>query len=253
MHRFFVSKEFIDKDKINISGDDVNHILKVLRLKNGEKIIVCDRVKTEYLCSILSIDKKSIICNIIESKSNISEPPIIVDLFQGIPKSTKMDLIVQKCTELGINSIIPVDTQRTIIKTGYDKDSSNKLVRYQRIAEEAAKQSSRGHIPDIFEPISFERALKKMVDYDMVVMPYENELHTGLKQTLKGKNNINKIAIIIGPEGGFTEQEVAMARDNGAATVTLGPRILRTETAGFMCLSIIMYELGDTGGKLWQE
>lgn len=249
MHRFFVSREMIRGNDISILGEDVVHISKVLRLRTGDRITVSDGEDYEYLCQISCIDKKTVICDIIEKSRFLTEAPVKVHLYQGIPKAAKMDLIVQKCTELGIDTIIPVDTERVVIKLGNDRDTGNKIIRWRRIAEEASKQSSRGRIPSILEPIGYGEAAGSIRDYDLAIIPYEKENKTSLKQILKGKNNINKIAIFIGPEGGFSEDEVDMAEREGAFPVTLGPRILRTETAGFACLSILMYELGDMGGE----
>lgn len=251
MHRFFVSKDMIGSDKVRILGEDVDHICKVLRLRVGELITASDGESSEYICKISTLDKKSVTCEIIEKKDIVSEPPVKVHLYQGIPKAAKMDMIVQKCTELGIDTIIPVETERVIAKAGSDRDFDNKLTRWRRIAEEASKQSNRGRIPSISKPAKYKDVLEKLPEYDLVILPYEKESIVGLKQVLKGKNNISSIAIIIGPEGGFENSEVEMAGSKGAAAVTLGPRILRTETAGFTCLSIIMYELGDIGGGPW--
>jgi 16S rRNA (uracil1498-N3)-methyltransferase len=184
---------------------------------------------------------------------NITESPVKVDLYQGIPKSTKMDLIVQKCVELGVNRVFPVDTERVIVKASEEKGFSNKILRWQRIAEEAAKQSARGKVPDIESSVSFNIVLEKIKGYDLCIIPYEKENSTGLKHILRGKNNIKNAAVIIGPEGGFTENEVRKAEESGAIPVTLGPRILRTETAGFISLAIILYELGDMGGEPWEK
>jgi 16S rRNA (uracil1498-N3)-methyltransferase len=249
MHRFFAVKDDICADNIKIHGEDVAHISKVLRLRIGDNIIIGDGEKYEYLCSVKEIDKKFITCSIIEKSENESEPPIKVDLYQGIPKSAKMDVIIQKCTEIGVEKIIPVNTERVIVKTTEGKEFLSKIERWQKISEEAAKQSGRGRIPDIEKPITFNEAVMRFKDYDMVLMPYEKEKATGLKQLIKSKNNIRKIAVFIGPEGGFSNEETFVAENNGAALVTLGPRILRTETAGFVTLAVTMYELGDMGGE----
>lgn len=247
MHRFFAHKDLISSNTIKIIGDDASHILKVLRIKNGEEIIVCDGEGTEYLCVIDSIEKKEVLCNIKNRMKNESEPPIRIDLYQGIPKSTKMDIIIQKTTEMGINSVIPVNTERVVVKA-IDRDFSSKYMRYRRIAEEAAKQSGRGKIPDVLDIISFKDAIDSICEYDMAIIPYENEKSIGLKNILNDNKKFKNIAIFIGPEGGFTEEEINYAKTKGAIPITLGPRILRTETAGFVCLSQLMYDIGDMGG-----
>jgi RNA methyltransferase, RsmE family len=253
MHRFFVDRDAIHEDNLTICGEDVKHIYKVLRLRAGDPISVSDGDGFDFLCKIDTIDKDSVLCSIIDKHWNASEPPVKVDLYQGIPKSAKMDIIVQKCVELGVNSVTPVDTERVVVDTDNLKGISNRTARWQRISEEAAKQSCRGAIPIISDPVTFSNVLDRISNYDLMLMPYENERNTGLKQVLRGKNNINSIAVLIGPEGGFSEAEVEIALSKGIVPVTLGPRILRTETAGFACLSLIMYELGDMGGGLWQE
>lgn len=249
MHRFFVSDDMINGQEIKISGEDANHISKVLRLRAGDMIEVSDGKGREFLCSLSGSDKRTVTCSIVEERVSVSDAPISVDLYQGIPKSTKMDLIIQKCTELGISRIVPVVTERVVVKFGDDRDTGNKKNRWQRIAIEAAKQSGRGRIPEISDFLRYDEAIKFAEGYDLVLIPYEKENTKGLKHILKGKNNINSIAIFIGPEGGFTDEEIIMGESIGAVAVTLGPRILRTETAGFATLSIIMYEIGDMGGE----
>jgi 16S rRNA (uracil1498-N3)-methyltransferase len=249
MHRFFVNANSISRDNIVIDGDDAVHISRVLRLKIGDNITVCNGEEVEYMCSILSIDKKTVTCKIVESRKSASEPPLKIYLYQGMPKSSKMDLIVQKCTELGIFAVIPVFTEHVVFRGDDERDLSGRIIRWQRIAEEAGKQSGRGRIPVIYNPITFEKAVKDMRNMDLSVMPYENEMETGLKQAVNGKNSIRSAFILIGPEGGFSENEVNNAVKNGIITVTLGPRILRTETAGFVCLTILNYALGDMGGR----
>lgn len=253
MHRFFVHKDNITADSIRITGEDSEHISRVLRLRVKDRIIVCDGEENEYICELQSVDKKSVLCSIIERYRSAAEPPLKVCLFQGIPKSAKMDMIVQKCTEIGIDEIVPVDTERVVIKLGEDGDLRGKLARWQKIAVEAAKQCGRGRIPSIRTPISFKDAMSMINMYELCIIPYEKEGARGLKQVLKGKDTIKSAAIIIGPEGGFSEEEVNEAVKCGAVSVTLGPRILRTETAGFVCLTMLMYESGDLGGELWKE
>lgn len=249
MHRFFVPKSAILKDTIIIEGDDAAHISKVLRLRSGNEITVCDGEENEYICSISYSDKRSITCKIVEKYRSTTEPPIKVHLYQGMPKSVKMDLIVQKCTELGIFAVTPVFTERVVLRNDEKNDLSGRITRWQRIAEEAGKQSGRGRIPVINNPVTFEEAIRDMKDMDFSIMPYEKESENSLKQAAHGKNSIRNAAILIGPEGGFSETEVNTAASNGISAITLGPRILRTETAGFVCLTILMYTLGDMGGR----
>ena len=248
MHKFFVPKQNIVDSSAIIDGEDVKHIYKVLRLKVGEKVSINNCEGKEYIGEITLIDKKVVNINLLEESSINNESPIQVFLFQGMPKSSKMDLIVQKNTELGVKVITPIITERVVVKT--ELSEFKKVDRWNRIVLEACKQCKRSLIPQINVPIEFEQLLKEIVHMDLVVVPYENEEGYGIKRLVKDidKKNIVKVAIIIGPEGGFEESEILKLTEVGARIVTLGPRILRTETAGFTCLSLIMYELGDLGG-----
>ena len=248
MHKFFVPKHKIVDDTAIIDGDDVKHIYKVLRLKINDKVSINNCEGKEYVGEISVIDKNSVTVNLLEESSINNESPIGVYLFQGLPKSTKMDLIVQKNTELGVKAITPIITERVVVKT--ELKEFKKVDRWNRIALEAAKQSKRSLVPEINVPIEFEKLLEELKHMDLIVVPYENEEGYGIKKLVKNieKENINKVAIVIGPEGGFEESEIFKLEEIGARIITLGPRILRTETAGFICLSLIMYELGDLGG-----
>lgn len=248
MHKFFVPKHSIIDNNAIIDGEDVKHIYKVLRLQTGDKVSINNCQGKEYIGEITSIDKNSVNINLLEENPINNESPIEVYLYQGMPKSTKMDLIVQKNTELGVKAITPIITERVIVKT--ELKEFKKVDRWNRIALEAAKQSKRSLIPEINVPMEFRDLLKELKHMDLVVVPYENEQGYGIKKLMENvkKENINKVAIIIGPEGGFEESEILSLKELNAEIVTLGPRILRTETAGFTCLSLIMYELGDLGG-----
>lgn len=250
MHKFFVPKHSIVDNIATIDGEDVKHIYKVLRLKLKEKVNINNCEGKEYLGEIALIDKSSVTVNLLEESAINNESPIEVRLFQGMPKSTKMDLIVQKNTELGVKSITPIITERVIVKT--ELKEFKKVDRWNRIALEACKQSKRSLVPEINVPMEFEKLLEELKHMDLVVVPYENEEGYGIKKLVENikKDTISKVAIIIGPEGGFEESEILKLKQIGAMVVTLGPRILRTETAGFTCLSLIMYELGDLGGVL---
>jgi 16S rRNA (uracil1498-N3)-methyltransferase len=250
MHKFFVPKHNIVDDIAIIHGEDVKHIYKVLRLKLKDKVSINNCEGKEYVGEITLIDKSTVTVNLLEENSINNESPIEVYLFQGLPKSTKMDLIVQKNTELGIKAITPIITNRVEVKT--ELKEFKKVDRWNRIALEACKQSKRSLVPEINIPIEFEKLIEELKNMDLVVVPYENEEGFGIKKLVENikKETINKVAIIIGPEGGFEESEILKLKEIGANIVTLGPRILRTETAGFACLSLIMYELGDLGGVL---
>ncbi|MBB6217934.1 16S rRNA (uracil1498-N3)-methyltransferase [Anaerosolibacter carboniphilus] len=251
MNRFFVDKQNIVEDMQQIvidDPDDVKHIQRVLRLEQGDAVEICDGQNMEYIAEISSMDKSVIRLNIVEKWAGSTEPPIEITLFQGIPKATKMDVIIQKCTELGISRIVPVITERTIVQLKDQKSEEKKVERWQKIADEAAKQCKRGIIPRIELPMVFSEAIKDIQDFDLTLIPYEREVSLGLKGVLRQQVGATKIGIYIGPEGGFGEKEIEGAKKAGIVPVTLGPRILRTETAGFTALSILMYELGDLGG-----
>lgn len=245
MHRFFVEKEWIYDNKVEIKGEDVKHIKNVLRLKVGDKITICDGETTDYLTEIQEIESNQIIGSIICKGRSEGESPIDVVLYQGLPKSSKMDLIIQKATELGIKKIVPVVTERTVVKIENQNKEKKKLERWNKIALEASKQSKRGQIPEVGNIISFDNMLKEIKE-DFVIVPYENERKIGAKETLKEYNG-KKISIVIGPEGGFESSEIDKLQDIDSNIITLGPRILRTETAGFTTIAIVMYELGDLG------
>ncbi len=241
MHRFFIKKENIKKKEIIIIGEDANHISKVLRLKPNNKIVLCDGEGKDYIVSIYSIDKYAVRTKILSEEKSIGEADIDITVYQGIPKSSKMDFIIQKCTELGVSRIVPVLNTRTVVKLASEKEEIKKVERWQKIAKEAAKQSNRGKIPVIDMPMIFESALIDSLSKDLVLIPYEQEKDTHFKQALKGEKP-NSIGIFIGPEGGFETSEIQLAINNKAKIITLGNRILRTETAAFVILSCILYE-----------
>ena len=249
MHKFFTPKENFIDNKAKILGDDVKHLYKVLRLNEGDRIILNNCEGEEFFAIINSITKQEVVLDIEEKLEINNESKIKVYLFQGLPKAQKMDLIVQKGTELGVLEFIPTLTERVDIKL---KGDFKKLDRLNRIALEAAKQSKRTIIPKVSQPIEFEEALIKMKSLDLVIVPYENAENFGIKTLFNDSNidisKINTIGILVGPEGGFEESEINKLKDNGAYIVTLGSRILRTETAGFVATSLVQYELGDLGG-----
>jgi len=246
MHRFFVDKENIQSNMITITGEDVKHIKNVLRLVEQDEICLCDKQGTDYLVRITDLSKEKVKCEIIESKPSNTEPPVEIILYQGIPKATKMDLIIQKSTEIGVSKIVPVITSRTIVKIQDMKKEEKKLERWSKIAEESAKQSRRGIIPEISQIHTFNDMIKVVKDNGLIIVPYENEQKMGIKEVLKNKTS-KKINIVIGPEGGFEEDEVQILKSIDASIVSLGPRILRTETAGFVTAALVLYELGDLG------
>lgn len=248
MHRFFVKPNQVqDLDKkIDILGDDVKHISKVLRLKEGQEIEICDGEGMEYLVIIDQIHKDKITTSIQDTYTSKREPKIEIILYQGIPKSTKMDFVIQKCTELGIHTIVPIETKRTVVKIENAKAEKKKIDRWQRIAYEAAKQSKRGKVPTITPIKTLEEVWEEASSNDLNIVAYENETSRAFKYVLENqKGPLKKIGILVGPEGGLELWEVGKARENRFYSVSLGPRILRTETAGFAMLAIIMYVIED--------
>lgn len=245
MSKFFVKPEQIKNDNIIIDGDDVNHILNVLRMKKDDEIQVCNQVTEEnYKARIVQYSKNEIECKIEEKIGKSTESNVHITLFQGIPKFEKMELIIQKNTEVGVNNIVPVIMERTVVKLD-EKVASKKLDRWQKIAEIAAKQSMRDIIPNVKSIIK-----TKEIDvdrYDVVLVAYENEEHNMLKAELKKLESQNKqeynIAIVIGPEGGISEKEIELLDEKNVKFVSLGKRILRTETAGLVMAGNILYEL----------
>lgn len=245
MQKFFVEENQIENNKIYIEGTDVNHISNVLRLDKKEKIQICNKNTLEnYIVEIEEIQKEKIITNIIEKLQTTVESNVEIHLYQGLPKADKMELIIQKTTELGINRIIPVDMIRCVVKLD-EKDAKKKIERWQKIAEGAAKQSKRDIIPKIENKLKLKDVLNKIDEYDIFIVAYEEEITKTLKQVLKKLENKSnyKIGILIGPEGGIDLKEIEDLKENGAIIVTLGKRILRTETAPIAMVSNILYEL----------
>lgn len=242
MPRFFVKNNQINNNKITIIDEDVKHIKNVLRKQIGDKIEVCNQdTGNSYKCEIEIIAENEIETKIIEEQKNIQEK-IKVDIYQGLPKSDKMELIIQKSVELGANSIIPVNMKRCVVKLE-GKDEIKKNERWQKIAESAAKQCGRGFIPEVKHLINVKEICNWINEYDVIIVAYENEKENTLKAELKKlKATDLKIGIVIGPEGGFEESDIKLLKESGAKIVTLGDRILRTETVALNVLSIIMYE-----------
>lgn len=254
MPKFFVKSNQIKDNKVIITGEDVNHIKNVLRLNVDDDIQVCNLETSEnYTCGIEKLNTDSIECNIFNRINSEAESNIYINVFQGIPKSDKMELIIQKCVELGASEITPVEMKRCVAKLE-EKSKDKKLSRWQKISEVAAKQSGRDIVPKINDVTNIKNICNLTSEYDILILAYENEEENTLKnELLKLKNKINeklKIGIIIGPEGGLDKEEVKLLKNNGAKVVTLGKRILRTETVAFVLAAIIIYELGDLGGNV---
>lgn len=262
MSKFFVKTEQIENNNIIINGDDVNHIINVLRMKKGDEIQVCNQETGDnYNAQITQYTKNEVDCEIIERINKTTESNVNITLFQGLPKFEKMELIIQKNTEVGVKRIVPVIMERTVVKID-EKVAGKKLERWQKIAEIASKQSMRDIIPKIDNIIKLKDT--DITNFDAVLVAYENEEHNKLKdelQKLKQKlksnssNNSSKdntddtlqynIAIVIGPEGGIAEKEIEMLAEKNARFVSLGKRILRTETSGLVMAGNVLYELEE--------
>lgn len=245
MPRFFIKENQIQNNKITIIGEDVNHIKNVIRKQIGDIIEICNQDNEQsYKCEIEKIEEKQITTKIIE-ELKAQESNIKVDIFQGLPKAEKMELIIQKSVELGANAIIPVNMKRCVVKLD-SKSEEKKIERWQKISESAAKQCGRNNIPEVKHLVNIKDICNKIKDYDAMIVAYENEKENTLKQELtklKNKQKNLKIGIVIGPEGGLEENDVKLLKESGAKIITLGHRILRTETVALNMLSIIMYEL----------
>ncbi len=246
MYQFFVdpSQILLDQKKVIITGDDVNHIKNVLRMKIGEEFNVSNGIDgKEYRCSVEELGDDQILCTLRFIKEDGVELPVKVTLFQGLPKADKMELIIQKAVELGVAEVVPVACKRCIVKLDAKKEKS-KLARWQGIAEAAAKQSKRGFIPQVREVMTYKDAIAYAKDMECKLIPYEmaeDMSHT--REVLGGIKPEDRVAIFIGPEGGFEEEEIQAALTEGIEPITLGKRILRTETAGFTVLSWLVYLL----------
>jgi 16S rRNA (uracil1498-N3)-methyltransferase len=246
MHRFYTINDQIKGDLITITGPDVNHIKNVLRMKQGDEIIICNGQGKDCYCIINKVSEGEITAGIRSVCDTGTELKARITLFQGLPKKDKMELIIEKAVELGVYEIVPVTTKRTIVKLEDSRKENKKLERWQVIAESAAKQSGRGVIPKIQPVQPFKEAIRKAGEMGIGLIPYENAKGiSATKEIMKGLGQYNTIGIFIGPEGGFEESEIEFAMENNILPVTLGRRILRTETAGFAVLSMMMLELEE--------
>ena len=228
MYRFFVNAENILEDTILVTGSDVNHIKNVLRMKIGEEILISDGNDKEYVCSILNMDDEKVEAKILDINGPGRELSIKVYLFQGLPKGDKMETVIQKMVELGVYGIVPVSTKRSIVKLDAKK-AANKVKRWNAISESAAKQSKRGIIPRVNDVCTFKQAID---------MAKELNIIRGLKKD-------TSVGIFIGPEGGFAKEEVNAVMEENGTPITLGKRILRTETAGMAIMSVIMFMMEE--------
>ncbi len=249
MHRFFIDKSKINGNVVSLEQEDALHIYKVLRLREGDTIELCDGQGIDYTAKLGKVSADYVEAHIQARFQTQGEPRLKTTLYQAIHKGPKMDIIIQKCVELGVSQIVPIVTARTIIKLENPKSQKRKVERWQRIAQEAAKQSRRGIIPIVSAPIGFGQALQNL-SAELRIFLWEEERDLGLKKYLEeALEQKTEVAIIVGPEGGWEEQEVYKARDFGWDIISLGPRILRTETVGISVLSAIMFYAGEMQWK----
>ena len=245
MQRFFVEPYQVQEEehRITLTGPDLNHMKNVLRMRIGEDVWISDGSEKEYHCTIEEFQEDSAVLHILDAQESQYELPSRIYLFQGLPKGDKMELIVQKAVELGVYGIVPFAAKRSVVRLD-EKKAGKKQIRWQAIAKGAAEQSGRGLIPEVEIVKTYAEALEFAKELDVILVPYE--LEEGMKATMSIIEAIRpgqSVGIFIGPEGGFEEQEIGQARNAGAVPVTLGRRILRTETAGITTLSILMYHL----------
>lgn len=248
MPKFFVNSEQINNNEIKIIGNDVNHIKNVLRLSINDKIKICDKDgHVNYNCRISNINNEYVMAKIIDKEKSNVEAKTQIHVFQGLPKGDKLEFIIEKLTEIGVKELTPVAMKRSVVKL-QEKDKQKKMVRWNKIAEVAAKQSGRDEILKINDVINYKNIFNYLKDYDIVLLAYEKEEKLTLKKALSklDKTKENKVAVLIGPEGGFDDIEIEQAKQNSPVNiVTLGKRILRTETAPLVISSNILYELED--------
>lgn len=242
MPRYFIKPEDMHGETVFIRDEDAKHLGGVLRAKEGDIVEACDGRGMDYSCVIKEVGKTEILMEIESARPTESEPKTKITLFQGLPKADKMELIIQKCVEIGVWRIVPVAAERSVVRLE-GKDAGKKLERWRKISLSAAKQSGRGIIPEIGEIVSFKEAVKMAACFDGAAMPYEKEEKNGIKEYANSFDG-SSLGLFIGPEGGFDDREIEFAVKNNISPVTLGKRILRTETAAMVSAAILLYELG---------
>ncbi len=247
MRRFFTEPGNI-KNGIAEIYEDSRHIEKVLRMSCGDRILVFDGTGTEYTAKLVSIEKQLCRAEIESSNISLAEPKVHITLFQGLPKSGKMETIIQKAVELGVFEIVPVMMDRCVTRINDVKSGEEKAKRWNKVSVEAAKQCGRGRIPKVLTPVTFEEAVSRMLEMDLAIMPYEKLGHEGdigLKKVLDSTPGAETVGIMVGPEGGFADSEADMAVEKGVKAVGLGKRILRTETVASALIPVIMFYMDE--------
>ena len=242
MSRFFVPKENVQEKLIYVDGPEARHILNAMRMKEGDKVVVFDGTGNEYTGFIKEVKSKSLIVEIVSTQAHKRERTLEVTLAQSIPKKEKMDYIIEKATELGVQNIIPITSERTIVKVAKER-SDNKITRWERIAEAAAKQCGRTDVPEIKNIQKFYNAVDEINNFDLALMACLSEDTISFKEAISDFHT-GKIIVFIGPEGDFTPDEIEMAKDNtNCKFISLGKRVLKSDTAGLYILSVLNHEL----------
>lgn len=242
MPRFFIDTA-PEGEWIEVAGEDAHHITRVLRMKTGESLTICDEKGKDYLCQIEDIEKDSVRCKVLDIVQSKGEASVDATLYMALPKGDKMDFIVQKAVELGAKKIVPFIAKRSVSRPD-EKSLRKKCERWRKIAREAAMQSGRGIVPYVSDVLTYKQAISQAAEHQFALFLYENEQKTGIRQLLSGQQ-INSVALMVGPEGGFADEEVEQAIDASLKSVSLGSRILRCETAPLAALSVVMYESGS--------
>lgn len=256
MQRYFVPADQFDEQEVRITGEDARHISRVMRSRVGDQVIACNGQSLDVLVEITELAEGVVTASIVETLEQHGEPNLFVTIAQSLPKADKMESVIQKCTEIGASSFLPFLSERTVVQ--YDERKEVKRIqRWSKIAKEAAEQSHRSRIPLVESPVSWKQLLKQFADYDLICFCYEKEDGHQLRDVVQpfaqsltadhhhASNQVTRVMIVVGPEGGFSEQEVAAAEASGAVATGLGRRILRTETAAMIALACIMYETGE--------
>lgn len=249
MRRFFIGPEDITGCEAIVTGEEAGHMTRTLRMRPGERVLLNDGQGREYTAQITAVGANRVNLNIESEQPASGEPPVEVILVQGLPKGNKMESVIQKGTEVGVKKFIPVAAKRSVVQFTGPK-AQRRCQRWQRVAREAAKQCGRGLVPQVYAPQELSAALEMIATCAFTVVFWEGEKKTGLKQVLASPVDRNSVGIVIGPEGGWTEEEVKEMKNKGVVPVSLGPRILRTETAGIVAAALFIYELGDLGGPV---
>jgi 16S rRNA (uracil1498-N3)-methyltransferase len=254
LQRYFVQPEQFGEEIVRITGEDVKHIARVMRSQIGDKIIVSDGISKVAITEIVILEQQEVQSRIIEWLTSQAEPKLQVTIAQSLPKGDKMEIVIQKCTEIGATTFLPFLSERTVVQ--YDRKKEEKRTeRWRKIVKEAAEQAHRDVVPQVLSPVSWKQLLASLADFDLVCFCYEKENGQQLRDIVApfvvsmSPDQQYRVAIVVGPEGGFSEAEVLAAEATGATSIGLGRRILRTETAAMAALTCIMYESGEMGGR----